>query len=367
MVNFFKNLLLPAVLLIGLPLAGALCKGENLSFYLQFPPETQFAAHAPFSVPVFCIIALFIVITVFPFARRAFQFSKQHQTTPGVEARRFPWWGYVALFFLVVFWILAWIRFAWFSTLQPHTFFPLWVSFIVLVNALVYKKGGSAPLLSGPVKFAGLFAASAAFWWFFEYLNRFIQNWYYTGSEYPAMEYFWLATLSFSTVLPAVRSIRALLMTFPVFQEGFSGFPPLPAVTAKPAALAVLILSALGLFLLPFFPDPLFFLVWVSPLLIIVSLQVLKDRPSILAGVEKGDYTLIASYASAALICGFFWEMWNFFSLSKWMYSVPYVHAFQIFEMPVLGYSGYLPFGLECAVIIQLLTPTESKDSIHET
>lgn len=367
MVNFLKNLVIPAVLLIGLPLAGAFFKGEDLSCYLQFPPETRFAAHAPFSVPVFCIIALFIVITVFPFARQALQFSKQDQTTPGLAVRPFPWWGYVSLFFLVVFWILAWTRFSWFSALQPHTFFPLWVSFIVLVNALVHKRGGSAPLLSYPVGFAGLFAASAAFWWFFEYLNRFIQNWYYTGSEYPPMEYFLLATLSFSTVLPAVRSIRALVMTFPVFQEGFSGFPPLPAVTTKPAALSVLILSALGLFFLPFFPDPLFFLVWVSPLLVIVSLQVLKDRPSILAEVKKGDYTRIVSYAFAALICGFFWEMWNFFSLSKWIYSVPYVHAFQIFEMPVLGYSGYLPFGIECAVIIQLLTSTENKDRPHET
>ena len=362
MVNFLKNLLLPAVLLIGLPLAGALCKEENLSFYLQFPPKTGFVPHAPFSVPVFCIIALFIVITVFPFVRRAFQFSKQDQTTPGVEARPFPWWGYVSLFFLVLFWILAWTRFSWFSALQPHTFFPLWVSFIVLVNALVYKRGGSAPLLSGPVGFAGLFAASAAFWWFFEYLNRFIQNWYYTGSEYPATEYFLLATLSFSTVLPAVRSIRALLMTFSVFRDGFSGFPPLPAANEKPAALAVLLLSSTGLFLLPFFPDPLFFLVWISPLLIIVSLQVLRGRSSILDDVTKGDFTRIVSYATAALACGFFWEMWNFFSLSKWIYSVPYVHAFQIFEMPVLGYSGYLPFGLECAVIIQLLTSTENRD-----
>jgi hypothetical protein len=43
--------------------------------------------------------------------------------------------------------------------------------------------------------------------------------------------------------------------------------------------------------------------------------------------------------------------MWNFYSLAKWKYSIPFVHRFEIFEMPVLGYFGYLPFGLECAVI----------------
>ena len=33
---------------------------------------------------------------------------------------------------------------------------------------------------------------------------------------------------------------------------------------------------------------------------------------------------------------------------------MPYVHRFQIFEMPLLGYAGYLPFGVECEVIAEL-------------
>jgi hypothetical protein len=31
------------------------------------------------------------------------------------------------------------------------------------------------------------------------------------------------------------------------------------------------------------------------------------------------------------------------------------VHRYQIFEMPLLGYAGYLPFGLQCAVVGSLL------------
>ena len=51
--------------------------------------------------------------------------------------------------------------------------------------------------------------------------------------------------------------------------------------------------------------------------------------------------------AFAALICGFFWEFWNYWAVPKWTYTVPYVGFFKIFEMPLLGYLGYLPFGLE--------------------
>jgi hypothetical protein len=60
-------------------------------------------------------------------------------------------------------------------------------------------------------------------------------------------------------------------------------------------------------------------------------------------------------WALAALCCGLFWEMWNAHSLARWQYALPYVERFRIFEMPALGYAGYLPFGLECALICDLV------------
>ena len=38
--------------------------------------------------------------------------------------------------------------------------------------------------------------------------------------------------------------------------------------------------------------------------------------------------------------------MWNFYSLPKWTYTIPYVGFWHVFEMPLLGYLGYLPFGI---------------------
>ena len=57
----------------------------------------------------------------------------------------------------------------------------------------------------------------------------------------------------------------------------------------------------------------------------------------------------------AALACGFFWELWNWHSLAKWIYTVPYVDRWHGFEMPLLGYAGYLPFGVTCALVLQLV------------
>ncbi len=58
-----------------------------------------------------------------------------------------------------------------------------------------------------PRYFFLLFPFSALFWWYFEFLNRFVQSWHYTGIEaLGPVEYAIHSTLCFSTILPAVVS-----------------------------------------------------------------------------------------------------------------------------------------------------------------
>lgn len=47
--------------------------------------------------------------------------------------------------------------------------------------------------------------------------------------------------------------------------------------------------------------------------------------------------------------------MWNFGSLAEWHYSTTFGQRFPLFEMPLLGYWGYLPFGVEYALIMRLV------------
>jgi hypothetical protein len=73
--------------------------------------------------------------------------------------------------------------------------------------------------------------------------------------------------------------------------------------------------------------------------------------------------------AVAALLCGLCWEMWNSRSMVHWEYAIPSVHGFKLFEMPLLGYAGYLPFGLECLAVVTLVfpqwTPFRPRESHH--
>jgi hypothetical protein len=248
-------------------------------------------------------------------------------------------------------WVLAWTGFDWFASLQPHTFTPLWLAFILVINGVCFRHNGHCMMLDRPVYFLLLFPTSAAFWWFFEYLNRFVQNWSYIGPEFSSWEYFWYATLPFCTVLPAVLGIRDWILSTRWLTKKFRNFRSLRIPHPKILASLTLVASASGLAGIGVWPNALFPLLWVSPLLIIISLQTLMDERHILSELAVGNWTALVAAALAAIICGVFWEMWNYFSLAKWTYSIPFVHRFQIFEMPLLGYAGYLPFGLQCAVI----------------
>ena len=337
-----------------LPLIGILVTDVDPTPYLKMPPLTRYVFHTGFSIPWF---AFFLVINLLlvgglGLAIRCGQTRLHSADKKQVSAGTFPWWGWIGLSLCLCFWWLAWKRFAWFQPFQRHTFQPLWTSFIFFLNALTVKRSGTCLFIRRPLRFLLLFPVSAVFWWFFEYFNRFVQNWYYTGVEdFGPVAYTLFSSLAFATVLPAVISMIDLLLTWPALRTGLARCKPLQLPTAPWIPRAVLATSTMGLALIGIFPDQLFALLWLSPLFIILSLQTLLDQPTLLRPLRLGDWRPVVVPALAALACGFCWELWNYYSLARWTYSVPFVQRFHIFEMPVVGYGGYLPFGLECLAV----------------
>lgn len=368
--------LLAAVLaaIVVLPLCGVLAAGHSIEPYLEFPPRTRFVVHQSFSWPVFLVLALCIVTAVVPFLLRVSQahvMGDASRVLPPAsrafydqscftfhEPRRFPWWGWVGLIWTGLAWGVAWNRWDWLGEWQLHTFTPLWLGYIAVVNAFTAGRTGSNMMLRRPRAFLLLFPLSAVFWWTFEYLNRFVQNWYYLGPrEFTAIEYVLLATIPFSTVLPAVISTVEWLSTYPQLSAGLERAWPMPIVASRQAGWSIIVGAAGGLVGIGLWPEYLFPLVWVAPLLLITGLQLASGGETVFDAAARGDWRLLWVAALASLICGFFWELWNSRSLVHWEYAVPFAHRFQLFEMPLLGYAGYLPFGLECLAVAQLFMP----------
>ncbi|MFP4451840.1 MAG: hypothetical protein ACLFPI_00570 [Desulfobacterales bacterium] len=340
-------------MLLGLPLAGVWIFGDRpLSVYFDFPPEPGLVDHAPFSWPVFTGLAALILVCLAPFVVRGVRFFRREQGRRGDSAEVFPVWGWAGILICAAAWVLDWSRFDWFAGFQAYPFPFMWLGYILAVNALCCKRTGNCLMRRKPGFFLLLFPASAVFWWFFEYLNRFVGNWYYVGVEMPGPgQYIGYATICFATVLPAVWGTAELLESFAFFKETYRNFFVIKPKHPRALAAVILVIGAVGLFFLGIFPNLLFPLLWVSPLLIIVCFQVIDGMRHIFSPVRQGDWSSLVCFAAAALVCGFFWEMWNYYSLARWEYSVPFVHGFKIFEMPLLGYAGYLPFGLECAAV----------------
>ena len=345
-----------AGILIGLPLLGILAAGTRIEPYLEFPPLTRYVVHAPFDTATFALTGLLDVGMIAGVLLLFKQSAKKYKRPRPNPPARFPAWGWVGMGIMLTGWLLAWTRFSWFAPLQEHTFCIPWIGYILSVNAWCERRSGRSLMTDAPLRFWMLFPASAFFWWYFEYLNRFVQNWYYVGvEEYGPLRYILLASLAFSTVLPAVLSTYRLILTFSIFNSRLSAVCPIPLPRGKLLAGLCFLATSGGLALIGIFPDYLYPLVWVSPLLVITSLQAIENRPTLFSELRHGDWRGIVSSAVAALICGFFWEMWNYYSLARWEYAIPYVDRFHIFAMPLLGYGGYLPFGLECLVIGQIV------------
>jgi hypothetical protein len=242
----------------------------------------------------------------------------------------------------VISWIAAWSSIGWAA---QYAFFPLWLGYIFFVNGLSQVVFGRSLLTAMGRSFIWLFLFSIPMWWFFELMNSIVHNWHYVFA-YPitALHYNIQASIDFSTVIPAVLSTAFFLcLVMTGHQASFDKRPfPGEGVAALEFGAGCTCFALLMLF-----PNEGFPLVWIAPLLVLDAVARVTHVPNVISALAaRGNYLPIVAVAAATLITGFFWECWNFYSSPKWVYTIPYVGFWKVFEMPILGYLGYPFFGL---------------------
>src|SRR5688572_18455001 len=142
-------------------------------------------------------------------------------------------WGLVLIAILwPLNWFLPGLRTAF-------LFFPLWLGYILVVDALVLTRSGTSLFTRSRRDFVLLFVLSAPAWWLFEIINQRTHNWEYLGREhFTDLEYFLLCSISFSTVMPAVFETAELVYTFRWTTRLASG-PPTGRSSRTPLILFV--------------------------------------------------------------------------------------------------------------------------------
>ena len=147
-------------------------------------------------------------------------------------------------------------------------------------------------MIEHPLAYALTFPASSLFWWFFEYLNRFVWNWYYLGiDDMGAGEYAFYATICFASVLPAVYVTAEVLGTFRFFDDRlYDDMGWRPNVRSWPSCLVLAALSLVGLTGIVLLPEYTYPLLWISPLMVFVLVQVLLGEASVLVQLKRGSW-----------------------------------------------------------------------------
>jgi len=222
-----------------------------------------------------------------------------------------------------------------------------WTGFILFADALVFRARGHSWIRSQPREFLCLALTSIPLWLVFEFYNRFIDNWYYVGlPENAALRYFGYAW-SFATIWPAIFEGAELVA---VWRGPSSTHPAHPALHAPPALVAVSIAAGAAMLVWPLVWPSRYLAapVWLGFILVLDPINARLGAESLLADARRGRYDRLVNLALSGFLCGFLWEFWNYWSRSKWHYTVPIMEHVKLFEMPLPGFLGFPAFALEC-------------------
>jgi len=260
--------------------------------------------------------------------------------------------GWVGLALVAVCWPLNWMLP---GARTAYLFFPLWLGYVLVVDALVQRRAGNSLWSRSRKNFVLLFVLSAPVWWLFELINLRTGNWEYLGRDlFSSFQFNLLCTISFSIVIPAVFETTEMVHSSSWMKRLASG----PRVPATRRVFVALFVTGLGMLILMLvWPEVFYPFTWISLVLIFEPINRWSGRPYFLKDLREGDWRTVISLSLGALVCGLFWETWNYFSFPKWIYHIPGLAFLHVFEMPLLGYGGYIPFALELYALKNFLWP----------
>jgi hypothetical protein len=257
----------------------------------------------------------------------------------------------------VVIWFVAiWGRLLGAAPFVNWLYFFAWWPLVLFLDGILGRLTGKSLLWERPLDFLRMLFFSVTVWLVFEAFNLWLVNWRYASIE----PHIWLRwpgyLLAFATVLPGVLLTAQALAALGVGAD-FRG-PERRVGNWQPLSfllgVACLVLPILA-------PRYTFYLIWLAFFFLLDPALDLLTGDSLtrrwLAGERQQHLCLLL----AGLACGIWWEMWNFPSAAKWVYNLPVFNFWKVFEMPVLGFIGFLPFALECWVMYEFLELMDRK------
>jgi len=226
-----------------------------------------------------------------------------------------------------------------------------WWSFLLIVDSLNVRSWGASPLAESASRFLSAVFLSVPVWLVFELFNLRLKNWSYHGLPRSLLERWLGYFIAFATVIPALWELAFFFQgVLKDMKKVRFRFPVSPFLLRSSFTLGVVFLALSLAWPRLFFP-----LLWLGFIFLLEPVNYRRHAPSFLKDLENGRGSRLASWALAGLAAGLVWELLNYWAGSHWEYSIPGFNFWKIFQMPVLGYGGFIPFGLEVFAALALL------------
>lgn len=262
------------------------------------------------------------------------------------KQRKLPAYGWVGLVVLLVAEGLLYRR-VWPVTVY---FTPIaWTGYLLIADAAVFAIKGRSRFRDEPLRFFLTALLSIPLWLIFEAYNLRLANWTYAGVPTNVAAALLGYGCSFATITPGILETADLVEAFGWFKPRrrvrFSNTVENIMMAIGALCLAVPLVARVQI------ASYLFGLVWVGFVFLLDPVNHRLGLPSLLGDLAEGRRGRLYSLFISGWICGWLWEFWNYWAAAKWHYVFPIMQRTKIFEMPVAGYLGFLPFALECFVM----------------
>ena len=232
--------------------------------------------------------------------------------------------------------VLGWLGIQPFASGMHPAF---WCVAVLLLDAVLRTRSGSALFAGGIGSLAALGLASMAYWSFFELLNLRLRNWYLVNLPSPLPLRLGGELLTAATMLPIVFVTAELLGAF-----GFFAGRPVPPLVLSSGRLHAFTAAGAMCVLLPLLlPELLFPLVWLAPFLLLEPQLKRWGVPCLLLDFETGQTRRLVLLAWAGLACGVAWQLVNVVARAGWYFSLSGIQEPQLFRLPVLGLVAFIP------------------------
>ncbi len=242
------------------------------------------------------------------------------------------------------------------KTILLYLYFFAWYPYILFLDGLLGRLRGRSWLGSRPRPLMQMFFWSTTVWLGFEAINLVLKNWGYIAVT-PIWWVRWGGyALAFATVLPGVLLTAEVIEALGAF-HGVKGRGFNPG-SWQPVSLLV----GVAFLVLPLvFPGYAFPLVWGAFFFLLDPFCDLLGAPSLIQRFAAGERREHLCLMAAGLVCGLWWEAWNYLAVTKWVYTLPVLNCWKLFEMPLPGYLGFPPFALEAAVMYNFIKALDER------